>query len=371
MKSSDRREFLRLAALGAGVVLARRAFGAPAKRRLKILILGGTGFLGPHIVEAAVARGHTMTLFNRGKTNPGLFPALEKLRGDRKTDLGSLAGREWDAVVDTSGYFPADVARSAELLAPRVRQYLFVSTISVYAKLDQAGMDESAPLARTENPDATEITGENYGALKALCERAAEAAMPGKVTNVRPGLIVGPGDPTDRFTYWPARFLRGGDVLAPGTPDDPTQFIDARDLAAFVVSCLEGRTVGVFNADAQAGSLSLGHVFEACRKAATTESSTTWVPAPFLEQHKVGPWQDLPLWIPARGDDAGFGRVSAAKAQAAGLNYRPLEETIADTLAWFKTLPEERRSKLRAGLTPEREAEVLSAWRAHAASDAG
>ena len=364
MISNERRAFLRSAALAAAsAVLPWRArAGAP----LRILVLGGTGFLGPHVVETALARGHVPTLFNRGKTNPHLFPELEKLQGDRKSNLAALENRNWDAVVDTSGYVPGDVTRSAALLAPNVGQYLFVSTLSVYAALDRPGLDESAPLAKLAEPASERVTSETYGALKALCEHAAEAAMPGRATIVRPGLLVGPGDPTDRFTYWPARYDRGGEVLAPNAPDDPVQLIDVRDLAAFIVGALEAKHVGVYNVDAEPGALTIGRVLAACDAATATASTTTWVPAEFLAGQGVEPWRDLPVWMPAVGESAGFGRVSVAKARAAGLATRPLSETVRDTLAEYRTWPEERRARLRAGLTAEREAQVLAAWRANA-----
>lgn len=356
----DRREFVTT------ILASALALALPVRARaaepLKLLILGGTGFLGPHIVERASARGHVMTLFNRGKTNPELFPQLEKLHGDRKGDLTALEGRSFDAVIDTSGYVPGEIERATAVLSDGIRQYVFISTISVYAAIDKVGMDEDAPLAKTEDPGAAKITGENYGALKALCEDAARKALPDRTTVIRPGLIVGPGDPTDRFTYWPARFARGGAVLAPGTPDDPTQFIDARDLAAFVVHLIEQRTMGTFNADAQPGALTMGRVLEACHEAAANDATTTWVDAGFLVQNGAVPWSELPLWIPASGESAGFGRVSVARAQAAGLSYRTLGATVADTLSWFRTLPAERQQKLRAGLAPEREVELLAAW---------
>lgn len=358
-----------------------------APRPLDILVLGGTGFLGPHFVAAARARGHRLTLFNRGKSNPGLFAGdgfddIEQLRGDRKTDLSALEGtRRWDAVLDTSAYIPDDVTRSARLLAPRVGQYLMVSTISVYAANDTPGQDEDAPLATLPDPTVTEVTGETYGGLKALCERAAEAELPGRTTIVRPGLIVGPGDTTDRFTYWPARADRGGEILAPGTPQDPTQFIDVRDLAAFLLLALERRHVGIYNADAPAGSITMGRLLETCRDVSRRmntiycvrapcpqppghDASLTWVPADFLAAQGVSPWQDLPAWIPAEGEYAGFGRVSTTRAHAIGLRIRPLEDTVGDTLAWWRELPEERRAKLKAGLAADREAAVLAAWHA-------
>ena len=335
---------------------------------LKILVMGGTGFLGPHFVEAARAHGHAITLFNRGKTNPGRFKDrgdIEQLHGDRKTDLTALEGRQWDAVLDTSAYLPADVTRSASLLAKSVEHYLIVSSISVYAKMDTPGMDESAPVAQLADPTVTEITGETYGGLKALSEQAAHAAMPGRVTVVRPGLIVGPGDNSDRFTYWPARAARGGEILAPDGRDAPVQFIDVRDLADFLLRLVEQRTLGTFNADAQAGSLTLGMLLDASVAAAKAKDTTvTWVPTDFLLDQKVSPWSDMPVWIPAQGDEAGAGNLSSAKALAAGLAYRPLATTVADTLAFWQSLPAERRAKPRAGLTPEREAEVLAAWHA-------
>ncbi|NUS60728.1 MAG: NAD-dependent epimerase/dehydratase family protein [Lysobacter sp.] len=335
---------------------------------MSILVMGGTGFLGPHFVEAARAKGHKLTLFNRGKTNPERFSDdqyddIEQLHGDRKTDLRALEGRrKWDAVLDTSAYIPADVTRSTQLLADRVGQYLLVSTISVYAKMDTPNQDETAPLIALANPNVTEVTGDTYGGLKALCEKAAEAVMPGKVTVVRPGLIVGPGDNTDRFTYWPARADRGGEILAPGSAFDPTQFIDVRDLAAFLLHLLDTRAFGTFNADAPAGKLTMGELLASSQRAAGKTSTLTWVPADFLEKHQVSPWQDMPVWIPPTGEYAGFGRVSSAKAQAAGLTYRPLDVTTADTLAFWRALPADRQANPKAGLSMVREAEVLQAW---------
>ena len=374
---TSRRDFLAFSLSAAGLAAlpafaARRADKSPRKpgQPLKILVLGGTGFLGPHFVEAARKKGHKLTLFNRGKTNPTRFSGeqfsdIEQLKGDRKTDMSALEGkRKWDAVLDTSAYLPADVTRSAKLLAKRVDQYVLVSTISVYAKMDTPNQDETAPLAQLPDPNVTEVTGETYGGLKALCESAAEKEMPGHVTVVRPGLIVGPGDNTDRFTYWPARADRGGEILGPGSANDPTQFIDVRDLAAFLLHLIEQRTFGTFNADAPAGKLTMGELIGASQKVAGKPSTITWVPATFLEQHKVSPWQDMPVWIPPEGEYAGFGRVSSEKAQRAGLTYRPLETTVGDTLAYWRGLPAERRAKLKAGLPAEREAEVLKAWHA-------
>lgn len=386
---ANRREFMAAGVAGAvllGLQGGRVAAAEKSTRPLKILVLGGTGFLGPHFVAAARANGHQLTLFNRGKTAPDKFSGteyadIEQLKGDRKTDLAVLGERRWDAVLDTSAYLPGDVTRAAEALKDRVDHYLIISTISVYAKMDKPGADEDAPLAQLADPNVQEVTGETYGGLKALSEQAAEKVMPGRVTVIRPGLIVGPGDPTDRFTYWPARFDRGGEVLAPAPPESPTQFIDVRDLAEFILLCLERKTLGTFNADAQAGSISFGAFLGACQaaaKAANTvncvrapcpqppghDSTITWVPATFLEEQKIGAWMDLPCWIPAEGDYAGFGRASAARAKAAGLSYRSLDTTVADTLRWWRDLPEERRAKPRAGLSREREAAALAAWHA-------
>lgn len=404
MRSRNRRDLLKAGLAGAitlalpgcarGVAeaAARPQAGGPVEAPatggpMRILVLGGTGFLGPHFVAAARAKGHHLTLFNRGRSNPGRFAGdefsdIEQLRGDRKDDLSALEGdRRWDAVLDTSAYIPADVTRSARLLAPRVGQYLMVSTISVYAASDTPGQDEDAPLAVLDDPTVTEVTGGTYGGLKALCERAAEAELPGRTTIVRPGLIVGPGDTTDRFTYWPARADRGGEILAPGTPDDPTQFIDVRDLAGFLLLALEQRHTGIYNADAPQGSITMGRLLATCQEVSRRmntlycvrapcpqppghESTLTWVPADFLAAQGVSPWQDMPAWIPATGEYAGFGRTSTARAHAIGLRTRPLEDTVGDTLAFWRDLPEERRAKPKAGLAPEREAAVLAAWHA-------
>jgi 2'-hydroxyisoflavone reductase len=345
--------------LAAGAAPGERGGKAAAPRR--ILILGGTGFLGPALVEAARARGHALTLFNRGKTRPHLFPEVERLQGDRDGKLDALKGRRWDAVIDNSGYVPRLVRASAELLAPNVGRYLFVSSISVYRDDLAPGSDETAPLATTADP-ASEDVRANYGALKALCEQAAEKAMPGRTAVVRPTLIVGPDDPTDRFTYWPVRLARGGEVLAPGDGEDPVQVIDVRDLAAWMVSLVERDVKGVFNAAGPKERLTMKAMLEACQAGTGARPPLTWVPAAFLEAQQVAPWMDMPSWIP-RGPDAGMSQVSNARAVAAGLTFRPLADTARDTLAWWKGLPEERRAKLRAGLSADREREVLEAWR--------
>lgn len=375
-----RREFLAAAGATAAAACAGTggagggaAAAGPAKaaapaggRPLRLLILGGTAFLGPELVEAARARGHTVTLFNRGKTNPGLFPDLEKLHGDRDGKLDALRGRTWDAVLDTSGYVPRIVRQSAELLAPSVERYLFVSSISVYADGVKAPITEATALATTPDP-ASEDVRAHYGALKALCEQAVEAAMPGRALAIRPGLIVGPTDPTDRFTYWPVRLARGGEVLAPGDGLDPVQFVDVRDLAAFAIRAAEQRLAGTMNATGPAAPLLTRDFLEACRVPGV-DARLTWVDEKFLEDRQVSAWSDLPVWVPR---SEAFTQVSCAPAIAAGLAFRPAAETARDTLVWWRGLPEERRAKPRTGLTAAREAEVLAAWKAAAAARKG
>jgi len=334
----------------------------PAKK--KILILGGTKFLGPHVVDAALARGHTMTLFNRGKTHPGLFPNVEKLQGDRDGKLDALKGRTWDAVVDTSGYVPRIVKMSAELLAPSVKQYIFISTISVYADGMPIGADETWKTNTIDDPTNEDVK-KNYGALKALSEKAAEAAMPGRVANIRPGLIIGPGDPTGRFTHWPVRLREGGEVLCPGDGKTPVQWIDGRDLGAWIVQLIEQGTVGTMNALGPERRVTMKEVIDTCNAAAGNKATPVWVDAKFLAKQDVMPWMEMPMWIPNEGEDAGFGTMSNARALKAGLKFRPLLDTAKDTLAWLETLPAEERATARSsGIKPEKEQKVLAAWKA-------
>ncbi|HEY3244258.1 MAG TPA: SDR family oxidoreductase [Phycisphaerae bacterium] len=371
--TSSRRDFLRksvlaggLAAFGSrsdGLWVAEPQESGTRGAGKKLLILGGTGFLGPHVVEFARKRGHTLTLFNRGKTHPQLFPDIEKLHGDRNGDLKSLEGRQWDAVLDNSGYVPRQVRDSAELLKDNVQHYVFISTISVYADTSKPGMDESAPVGKLPDETVEKVTGETYGPLKALCEQAVEKSLPGRATVIRPGLIVGPGDPTDRFTYWPVRLDRGGEVLAPGDPSDPIQLIDVRDLAEWIVRVIEQSITDVYNATGPKGTLTMGEMLQACQAASKSAARLTWVDADFLEQQKVSAWEDMPVWLPPRGETAGAAKVNAQKAIAKGLTFRPIAVTAKDTLDWFKSEPDERRSKLKAGISPEREAEVLAAWK--------
>ena len=334
---------------------------------MRILVLGGTGFLGSHLVDALLARGHEPTLFNRGQTNPQRFPGVTTIHGERDPQIGAgltgLRERSWDAVVDTSGYVPRIVKASAEMLAPVVGLYVFISSRSAYQTAADIGADESAPLATLEDPTTETVTGETYGGLKALCEQAAQAAMPGRVANIRAGLIAGPGDPTDRFTYWPVRIARGGEVLAPGDPNGPVQFIDARDLAAFLVAVVERGLHGAFNAFGPAEPMSMSSMLEACKRgAAESDATLTWVDQKFLLSQNVKPWSELPLWIPDSPADAGFMRSSNAKAVAQGLAFRPVEETARDTLAWFAAQPDAATHAWKAGLTPDREQSILEAW---------
>ena len=317
---------------------------------MRILVLGGTKFLGRHVVDAALARGHDVTLFNRGRTHPELYPDVEKLRGDRAGDVSALKARAWDAVVDTSGYLPRDVRASAEALGDS-RFYCFVSSVSVYADFSRP-IDEESPVAQLGDLPDDEITEETYGPLKALCEVAARAVFGDSTAIVRPGLIVGPHDPTGRFTYWPHRVARGGEVLAPAPAEEPAQIIDVRDLGDWIVSLCERRVGGVFNAT-HAG-VSRGELLDTCRAVTGVDADITWVDPDFLVEQGVGQWMELPLWI-HDPDALYFDRVDTGRAVAAGLTFRRLADTVRATL-------EDAETTDTAGLKPEREAEVLEAW---------
>jgi 2'-hydroxyisoflavone reductase len=385
---------------------------APVAKK-RILILGGTGFLGPKTIAAAVARGHTVTIFNRGKREKylPLEHEVEHLYGNRDPELPAdderdrdgkllhpdatpkgleqLVGRTWDVVIDNSGYFPRMVDASARLLAGSAAQYIFISSISAYDEYPATGGDETTRLATLADPKV-ETMGkefENYGGLKVLCEQAAAAAFAGRATIVRPGYIVGPGDPTDRFTYWPVRVARGGEVLAPGSPDDPLQWIDVRDLAAWLVTLAEQGTAGTFNAVGPATPGRWGDVLQACVDAAGGKATLAWVPADWLENNEMGGEDAFPIWTAPVGKYAGFHRWSNARATAAGLTFRPIGDTVKGILGWWPGELERRTrvtrelaeiakakgqppppdpGKLRAGPAPEREQELLARWKARA-----
>ena len=315
---------------------------------MKLLVFGGTGFLGRHVVEAALEGGHEPTLFNRGLTNPELFPELERIVGDRDGDLAELRGRYFDAVVDVPARVPRHVRRSTETLAG-VGHYTFVSSISVYRDFSGRGIDESAA-TREYEPSMGDEDMEWYGARKAECERIVENAFPGRALIVRPGLIVGPHDPTDRFTYWPVRLARGGEILAPGPPERSVQFVDARDLAPWIVRLVEEGRTGVFNATNE--GVSMGELLAGARM--------TWVTDSFLLEQGVGEWMELPLWL-ADPEWLGMHHADVSRAVAAGLAFRPVAETVRDTAEWAETRGEHEP---QAGLAPEREQELLEAWRA-------
>jgi 2'-hydroxyisoflavone reductase len=326
---------------------------------MELLILGGTGFLGRHLVEAALEDGYRPTLFNRGLSEPGLFPEVEKIEGDREGDLSALLGRRWDAVIDTCGYVPRVVEASAGLLAGAVDHYTFVSSISVYSDDLAPGADEEAPVRELPDPKVEEVTGETYGGLKALCERAAEEEMPGRVLSVRPGLISGPYDPTDRFTYWPRRIASGGEVLAPDHEERKVQYIDVRDLASWIVEMSGQRRTGTYNATGPDYELHMGRLLEECEAVGGAGAEPVWVSEDFLLEKGVEPFTELPLWVPR--EYAAMLAVDCGKAIAAGLTFRPLSETIEDVLDWDRARPV--GTEPAAGLAPEREQELLRAWR--------
>lgn len=382
---------------------------APAPARKRILILGGTGFLGPKTIAAAVARGHQVTIFNRGKREKflPLEFEVEHLHGNRDPDLPAdderdadgkllrpdaspkgleqLAGRSWDVVIDNSGYFPRMVAASAQLLAKSASRYIFISSISAYAENPPEGGDEGTKLATLADPTVETMGAEfeHYGGLKVLCEQAASAAFPGRTTIVRPGYIVGPGDPTDRFTYWPVRIAQGGEVLAPGAPDDPLQWIDVRDLAEWLVTLAEQETTGTFNAIGPATPGRWGDVLETCVKAAASDAKLRWIPSTWLADNGMGGEDAFPIWTAPLGKFTGFHRWHNERAVATGLTFRPLENTLKAILAWYpgeverrvrvmreledaarkKGLPPPRADDpraLRAGPSREREQELLA-----------
>ncbi len=373
--AQSRRSFLQAtgaaaAALALNPPLAADEKGGtqPKAKTLKLLVLGGTGFLGPATVNAALARGHAVTIFHRGKTRPGMFQdKVTEVNGDRDPQKGeglkALEGGGWDAVIDNSGYYPRIVKASAELLASRADQYVYISSISCYKEPSPMNGGEDSPLATLADP-TVETMGkqfENYGGLKALCEQAVEAAMPGKATIVRPGYIVGPDDPTGRFTWWPVRADKGGEMAVPGAPTDPIQIIDVRDLGEWLVRLCEIKAFGAFNACGPAKKLAMGEMVAACVKAAGKKPALTWIPASFVAKQEG---VEFPIWAPFEGDTKGFHTWKNDKAIKAGLRFRPVEQTVKDTLAWFKTQEGVEKGRTRlAGPTAEQEAKLLAAWK--------
>ncbi len=318
---------------------------------MKILMLGGTRFVGRHIVEAALAKGHQVSTFTRGN-NP--LPSTESLVGDRKTgDLEALKGRTWDAVIDVNAYFPKEVRQAIGILREQAQRYVFISTVSVY-KESASSVDENSALIELEDPNVEDLSGENYGGLKVICEREVAQAFGQNSFIVRPHLVVGPHDPTDRFTYWPRRFSTRQKVLVPSKPEQTLQFVDGRDLAAFVLHGLESGITGAYNGAST--PVSWGSLVQACQKASTSHAQAVWADEQWLLDQNVAPWSDLPAWIPSFSDSSGLDKTSNAKAQSAGFKMRPLEETVRDILEWDKSrgLPE-----LKTGLKPEREDELI------------
>ena len=364
--NTTRRHFIKVSAAATAVMSTQDIFAEEKVKPLRILILGGTGFTGPFQVKYALSRGHKVTVFNRGKTHPGELPKeVEQLIGDRNGQLEALKGKQWDVCIDNPTTLPAWVRDAAQILKGNVERYIFISTISVYADTS-TGPDENTLLAKYEGADPFKETLEamkasgykTYGPLKALSEQETEKWFPGKSLIIRPGLIVGPRDETDRFTYWPVRIDRGGEVLAPGNPSDPVQFIDGRDLAEWTIRVAENRETGIYNATGPAKELGIGGMLDGIKTALNSNATFAWADAEFLKQQKVEAWSDMPVWA---GDELGMSRANISRALAKGLTFRPLGDTARDTLAWFKAQKPERQAKMRAGLTPEREAEVLVA----------
>jgi len=342
---------------------------------MKLLILGGTLYLGRHTVEAARARGHEVTLFNRGRTHPGLFSDVEPLIGDRDGNLGALRGRHWDAVIDPSGYLPGIVRASNDLLRDAAGHYTFISTLNVYADRTKPGLTEDDALATLPEGSPETVTGETYGPYKAMCEREVQGAFPGRSAVVRAGLIFGPHDSTERSQYWPLRVAEGGEVLAPGRRTRPVQLVDVRDLAAWLVHLAETKTHGTFNGTGPDRALTMEQFLAAGRDATGSDARFTWMDDAFLLEQKVGPYSEMPLWVPE--ENHAFESVSVRRAVEAGLAFRPLEETLRETLAWARTLPSgprERRVQgvtIPAAMTREREAELLRTWHGRGGAGGG
>lgn len=326
---------------------------------MRLLIIGGTRFLGRALVQEAIAAGHEITLFNRGQSNSGLFSNVEQFHGDRDGGLEVLGGRHWDAVIDTCGYVPRVVRASAEFLSGAIDHYTFISSMSVYAEPLTAGKDEAGRVGIIADETIEEITGETYGPLKALCETAVSEEMQGRALQIRAGLIVGPHDLSDRFTYWPARIARGGEVLAPVSPDYAVQFIDVRDVARWTLQATDARLTGPYNVTGPSQPLPLGRLFKTCRDISGSEAHFTWVSEAFLVAHGLDPYTEIPLWVPTELE--GFNAFDIGKALGAGLTFRPIEETVRDTLEWAARRPADYA--WRNGLPADRETRLLEEWR--------
>jgi nucleoside-diphosphate-sugar epimerase len=364
---TTRRDLLQIAACAAaGAVLpdalAVAADTKPESKTKTLLILGGTGFIGPHLTQEALRLNWKVTHFNRGKRAADGVPGVETLNGDRNGQLDALRGRKWDVVIDDTGYVPKYVKMSAELLAPNVGYCLYISSISAYASFAKPNNEES-PTGKLSDPNIETITGETYGPMKALCEQYSAEAFKGRISIVRPGYIVGPLDGTDRFTYWPVRASKGGEMLAPGTPHDPVQIIDVRDLSAWMMKLVEARTNGYFNAVSPPGAFTMGDLVNASVKASPQAGTkVTWVSEDFLAKHWKADELDLPPWSPMKGDSAGASLTSMKPAAKTGLRSRPLQETVRDTLAWYQTLPADRQAHPKAGIAAQKETDTLLAW---------
>lgn len=370
---SNRREFIKAGALGAAALssgvlgMSSTAAASAHHAPLDILILGGTGFIGPHMVREALRRHHNVTLFNRGRTNNTLFPDLETIKGDRNNGLDGLKGRQWDVVIDNSGYVPRHVRDSAQLLAPHISHYLFISTVSVYADFTK-DIDENSPLATIADETVEQVTGETYGALKALCEKAArEEVGDDRVAVLRPTYICGPGDHTDRFTLWPVRTSKGGEMLWPGQPVDRVQIIDVRDLANFTIDSVEQKITGTYNTATPEHEYTMGDLLQDCQAVTGTDVDDVWVDEAFaLEANRNSPVQNrgaFPLWHPQRGPDAMAAQIISQAARDAGMHNRPVRETARDLMRWWQTLPDERTWRMQTGLPVEYEAELIARWR--------
>ena len=363
---TTRREFIGHAGIAAGAAALGLGSSQPAAARpsrqqgMTILILGGTGFIGPHVVRHALARGHQITLFNRGRTNTHLFPEVEKLVGDRNTDLTALEARRWDAVIDNSGYTPHQVGLSVDLLKDATDQYLFTSTRAVYTDFTAEVMDEDAPIGPGDLPES-EWTA--YGPAKVLAERAVGEGFGARTLIVRPPVIVGPGDRSDRFTYWPDRIDAGGEVLVQGDPTDPVQFIDVRDLSEFYINLLEQQTAGIFNSVGPGAPLSSAELVYGIRAITAAPVSFTWVDWDFLAERGQMPQRQLPFWQPPAGNYLNYGRIDSSRGIAAGLTFRPLAVIAQDTLEWHRSREAGGEYPLRTGLDRATEARLLAEWR--------